>query len=192
VLKILDVGSGKESSSAATILSLTDEQEYTITTIDADEEENPDYVHDITKEFPEELLDAFDLVVCSHVLEHIPRDGVGKTFQNIRNTLVNKGELWVLVPSIEWAAGEILDGRHSVAVEAHIFGKQDSPWQFHRSSYTLQALRFLFERSGLLVKKAYQSPYLIAFGKDEFVCIQNIVIGARYDELNDPARALGD
>jgi predicted SAM-dependent methyltransferase len=182
VLRVLDVGAGRDSVAPA-LLSLTEEHNYELVTIDADDETEPSYVHDITKEFPEELNDSFDLVVCSHVLEHIPRDGVGKTFDNIKKTLVNHGELWVLVPSIEWVAGEILDGRHNIAVEANIYGSQASPYQFHRCSFTLQTLRFLFEQSDLLIKRAFQAPYVVTFNEKEFICLQNIVIGARYDEL---------
>ena len=183
-MKVLDVGSGKNSN-AAGILSIPEGTEYELTTLDANPTDEPDYVHDITEEFPANLLDAFDLVVCSHVLEHIPRIKVPSTFKNIHKTVKNMGELWVLVPSMEWAAREIVEGRHSLAVEANVFGSQMDDYQYHKCSFTLSALRHLFDEAGLLVKKAYQSPYLVAFDNVEQLCIQNIVIGARVDGLGE-------
>jgi len=185
MLKILDVGSGAVSN-AAEILSIPEGIEYEITTLDANAEDSPSYTHDVREPFPEELQDAFDLVVCSHVLEHIDRVDVVRTVQNISTTLKNMAELWVLVPSMEWAASEIIAGRHSRSVEAHIFGSQTNEYQYHKCSFTLNALRTLFDHTGLLVKKAYQSPYAIRYtDRDgevvEDLCIQNVVIGARYD-----------
>jgi predicted SAM-dependent methyltransferase len=129
-------------------------------------------------------------VLVAHVLEHLDREDVAKSFGYMTKALVNQGEIWVLVPSMEWAAAEILAQRHTIGVEAHIFGRQDNIWAYHRSGYTLKQLRILFENEGLLVKKAFQAPYAIEFERLAYHAIQNIVIGARYDGLHDPTIAL--
>ena len=48
----------------------------------------------------------------------------------------------------------------------------------------------MVEICGLVVKKSYQSPFTIIDNGKEYGCIQNIVIGARYDIISDPAEAV--
>jgi hypothetical protein len=108
----------------------------------------------------------------------------------VAGALKNMGEVWVLVPSMEWACAEILSMRHTLAVEAHIFGGQRGPWDFHKTGFTMRMLRILLESQGLLIKKAFQSQYVIEFEKEPFVAIQNIAVGARYDGFTNPALAI--
>jgi hypothetical protein len=176
---------------AAKILEIEETgHEYQITTMDAAPENKPDITHNITRPLPRSLWDSFDIVLASHVLEHIDRDKLAETFGHLTKPLVNQGEIWVLVPSLEWAAAEVLANRHSCGVEAAIFGGQRGEWDYHRSGFTLRQTRFLFETEGLLVKRAFQAPFVITVGEVSFRAIQNIVIGARYDGLHDPAAAI--
>ena len=50
---------------------------------------------DITKPLP--LADRFDLVLCSHVLEHIPDDRAA--IRELSNVLSSTGQLVILVPT---------------------------------------------------------------------------------------------
>lgn len=181
MLKILDIGSGAES--VAAIVFRDEEKE--ITRLDANEDLHPDIVHDITTPLPESLLDQFDIVYCSHVMEHIDRIKVIPTLLNLSKALKDRGEIWVVVPSLEWGAREILNRRDGLHIQGLIFGGQNTPWDYHRTGFTLAGLRQSLEVIGLVIRKAYQSPFEIEVTIDEkqgiYHCIQNVCIGARVD-----------
>jgi hypothetical protein len=179
-MRILDVGSGKNSVAAQVFADVKDKE---IVRMDADEALNPDILHDITQELPEHLLGQFDIVYVSHVMEHIDRIRVIQTLVYLSKALKNLGEMWVIVPSMEWGAQEILAGRDGLHIQGLIFGGQNTPWDYHRCGFTLSALRTLFDLIGLVVRKAYQSPFGIELGENVVNCVQNVVIGARYDGL---------
>lgn len=179
-MKILDVGSGANSVAAQVFAHIEDKE---IVRMDADESLKPDVLHDITQELPEHLHGQFDIVYVSHVMEHIDRIKVIQTLVYLSKALKNLGEMWVIVPSMEWGAQEILNGRDGLHIQGLIFGGQNTPWDYHRCGFTLSSLRTLFEIIGLVVRKAYQSPFGIVMGDQEVNCVQNVVIGARYDGL---------
>lgn len=187
-VKVLDIGSGAESVAKQVFSHL----EIEVTRLDADAEVNPDILHDITQPLPEELHGAFDIVYVSHVLEHIDRLKVIEAFRNATKAMKNLGEIWVLVPSMEWAANEIINRREGVHVQANLFGGQRSPFDYHRCGFTLSALRQLAELSGLIIRKAYQSPFTVSFDNKEYVSLQNVVIAIRFDQANDPSMAIED
>jgi hypothetical protein len=179
MLKILDIGSGEKSIAA--IVFAKEEKE--ITRLDANPDLNPDVVHDITTPLPENLVEQFDIVYCSHVIEHIDRMKVLQTLFYLSTALKNGGEMWVIVPSLEWAAREIMRGQDGIHIQGHIFGGQHTPWDLHRTGFTLKGLRQSMEVVGLVTRKAYQSPFeiLVTIDGKETVhnCIQNVAIGAR-------------
>lgn len=179
-MKILDIGSGPESVAAKVF---ADAPDLHIVRLDGDKDVKPDVVHDITKPLPARLQGQFDIVYCSHVLEHIDRANVIPTLQNISQGLVNLGELWVIVPSMEWAAAEILQRREGAHIQGLLYGSQTNPFQYHKVGFTLSSLRTLCEAMGLVIRKAYQSPFGIITDLGEQTCIQNVVVAARYDGL---------
>lgn len=183
-MKILDIGSGVASVAALVFSDVKDKE---IVRMDANESLKPDIVHDITTPLPENLLGQFDVVYVSHVLEHIDRLKVIQTLAFLSKALKNMGEMWVIVPSMEWAASEILHGRDGLHTQGMIWGGQNTEWDYHRCGFTLASLRQLFEILQLVVRKAYQSPFGIVMGENEFKCVQNVVIGARYDEITKHA-----
>lgn len=188
MLRILDIGSGAESVAAVVF----QDQEKEITRLDADELLKPDICHDITTPLPEELIEQFDIVYCSHVMEHIDRIKVLPTLLNISKALKDKGELWVIVPSMEWAAMEIIKHNDGFHIQAHIFGGQQNPWDYHRTGFTLGSLRQSMQIIGLVPRKAYQSPFQISVTHDGqgrlFDCLQNVVVAARVDGFFDEAK----
>lgn len=186
--RILDVGSGPDSVAAQIFAGIEDKE---IVRLDIDASLYPDVIHDITQPLPEELRSQFDLVLADHVMEHIARDRVVETFRNVASAVKNHGEVWVLTPSLEWTANEIINKRDGEHVQAMLFGGQDNDYQIHRCGFTLQSLRQIAELCGLIVRKAYQSPFTVIVHSREHAAIQNIVVGARYDGLNDPAEAIG-
>lgn len=178
--RILDVGCGPDGGTAKDAFKdYPGEKE--IVTLDGNPENNPDIVHNITQPFPEEIRNAFDVVYVSHVLEHIDRDKVVNTMRYIFSAVKNLGEVWLIVPSMEWAANRIIHHDNSVAMQLLIFGGQKNEWDYHRNGFTLQALRFMGELCGMVTRRAYQSPFLIGMDDKKYQCIQNIWIGMRYD-----------
>lgn len=185
MIRVLDVGSG-ENSVAAQVLDWIAEKE--IVRMDALEATHPDILHDITQPLPEELYGQFDIVFISHVLEHIDRRHVIETFRQVISAVKNMGEVWVIVPSLEWAANEIINRREGIHVQMNIFGGQLTPFDYHKTGFTLLALRQVVELCGLIVRRAYQSPFTIIHEGREYGSLQNVVIGMRYDQ--DPRDAL--
>lgn len=200
---MLDVGAGNQNR--------RDEfpgSEY-ITT-DIDDTTGPDLVHDITQPLPEELQGTFDLVIASHVLEHIPQHLVVNTLRNLRDALKDGGELQIYVPSMDWVAEELyfrprVMGRlPSPVVWSATYGMgidpetgQENVFQMHKSGFTIMDLRHLFKVLGIVERHFGQGHFTIVTGLgEEHVARQIIAIGVRnleyerqYDQT-DAARAL--
>lgn len=182
MIRILDIGSGPASVAAQVFTHLEDKE---IVRMDVNPDAHPDILHDITTPLPPECVGAFDIVYASHVMEHIDRIKVLETWRNLASALKHMGELWIVVPSLEWAASEILAQRETPQIQPHIFGGQHHPWDYHRCGFTLATMRVVMEINGLIVRKAYQSQFEILIDGETYPAIQNICIGARYD-LNQP------
>jgi SAM-dependent methyltransferase len=175
-VKILDIGSSAHHY-AKQIIQAPDDAE--VTTLDVDAAANADVLHDITRPMPEELHEGFDVVLASHVLEHIDRDYVKGVVVELAKAVKPGGELWIIVPSMEWAAGEIRKGRDTMAVQLAVFGGQRSTYDYHRSGFTLPTLRVLLSGAGLIVREAYQSPFVILLGEEQVPAVQDVVIGLK-------------
>ena len=105
MVKILDIGSGVASVASVVFDDIQDKQ---IVRADINPDLKPDVIFDITKPLPEELKGQFDIVYCSHMMEHIDRNKVFAAMDNLIAAAKDMGEIWVIVPSMEWAANEIL------------------------------------------------------------------------------------
>ena len=182
IVKILDVGSSANSIATTIYGHIPNLQ---VTRLDISPEAEPDVLHDITQPLPEELQGAFDIVLASHVIEHVDRDMVNVVMNHIASAVRNHGEVMVIVPSLEWACREILAGHENAGVQGIIFGAQRDKWDYHRCGFTLKALRFMVELTGLVVRKAYQSPMMVSLYGHDYPAIQNVVIATRIDELNE-------
>ena len=196
-LQILDIGCGPDPIAPLVFQPIIDQgYEYDLTTIDINPANNPTHVHDIRKPFPPELYGKFDLVLASHVFEHVERHVALPTFKNMADTLAKNGELWVVVPSLEWCANEIRNNRNTAAVWLCLYGggepNMPSTW-YHNMGYTLPMLRDVFSSGGLVVRKAYQTPLMLPFKREDgaehtFEALQNVVIGVKVD---DPVAIIG-
>lgn len=139
---------------------------------------------DITKLIPEED-ESVDLILCNHILEHIPFDKEMTTLDEIHRVLKPKGILWILVPDLLWVAKAILEaedkwngfygitkditdyrygfeggpGHHLVHGElmTHIYGNQSSPGQFHHNGYTIGKIKGIVEMYGYTIKQLTHS-----------------------------------
>ena len=172
---LLDIGAGAEGTAQAFF------PEAVIFRLDADPEVNPDFVQDIREPFPEELHNRFDIVFASHVLEHVERHRVPETVGHLKSALRDGGELWLLVPSLEWVANELRKDQPSPATIAAIYGMQSNPYQYHKSGFTLFMLRKIIERVGLIPRRAYQGPLTITLNGKPYDALQNILVAMRND-----------
>ncbi|MCC7552712.1 class I SAM-dependent methyltransferase [Candidatus Micrarchaeota archaeon] len=68
-----------------------------IKTMDIKKSTKPDYLHNIIK--PIKIKDKFDIVLATHLLEHIPILELGKTVKNIEKLINKNGILIVSVPN---------------------------------------------------------------------------------------------
>ncbi len=175
-LLLLDVGSGPDSVAAQFF------DDFEVTRLDGDAALDPDVVHDITKPFPDEHQGIYDLVFCSHVLEHVPWSKVIQTVEHLRSALKKGGELWIIVPALEWAAHQIMLDEPSPTLNSFLYGAQTNPWQLHQSGFTLNLLRLVMAQTGLTIKQAYQTPFQIDMDGKKYEAKQNIVIGMRWSD----------
>lgn len=164
-------------------------------TMDIDPSKSPTKVHDIRQPPPEDWINYFDIIFCSHTLEHIEAKLVLNTLLNIDKMLRVTGELYIMVPSLDWFATETVAGRNSPIYQSLIFGSQTNEWEYHKSGYTLNVLRILVETHlGYIIRRAYQSPFVISFVPDDgsnlqmYNAMQSIIIGLKYKEREEVAK----
>lgn len=131
-----------------------------ILTLDVDENFKPDIVAD-AGDLPPELFGKFDGVLASHVLEHFSYWRTIEVLKSWGSLLKPGGELHILVPSLEWAARQILSEQPSPATISHLYAGQTTPWDVHLNGFTMRKLRQLFEHIGLNVRIARTAPYPI-------------------------------
>lgn len=174
-VSLLDVGAGPEGTAQAFF------PEAITFRLDVDPAVNPDFVHDIREPFPAELQNRFQIVFVSHVLEHVERHRVLATVANLRTAVKDGGELWLLVPSLEWVAKELMKDQPSPAVLPAIYGSQAGEYQYHKSGFTLFMLRQIVEKAGLIPRQAYQGPLVITLNDKRYDALQNILVSMRSD-----------
>jgi len=105
--------------------------------------------------------ESFDLVFSSHVLEHFGRDELEAVLKEWLKVLKPDGEFRIVVPNLEWAAKEILEGRTSWDALNVLYGSQEYHLNFHKNGFTPKRLRLLLEKVGLDVVIEETSGYNI-------------------------------
>lgn len=196
-VQILEIGRGIEGHTVIDVENMFSHlEDKKITLCDTNPEYEPDIVHDIRDPFPAEWWEHFDIVVLSHVLEHIEYFKVIPTLKNIRDVMRSGGEMWIFVPSLEWVCQEIEADRETVALQASLYGGQFNDNEYHKSGFTLNTLRQVVETIGFIVRKAHQSIFNIQFDGEgmepqQYQAVQNVVVAMRYDiPAGDPATAI--
>lgn len=174
MLRILDVGCNEFDRPG----ELYPDTERAVVRLDADPDVKPDIVHDIVNPLPDEMHGAFDVVICSHVLEHISWRAALVALNNICQALADDGKLWLIVPDIEWAAQMILRREMTVGVLATLYGGQNNEWDYHRSGWTESALRMAVDKVGLKVERVRRTGINITINGNHYVANQ-IVVEAR-------------
>ena len=129
------------------------------TRLDIDPGVKPDVVHDMRVRLPEELRGKFDIVWCSHMLEHVGWREVEMVFGHLVEAVAPGGKLMVVVPDLQWACKRILSGVFDFGVLGVLYGGQVSEPDFHRNGFTPSTLKMLAERAGLKVSGLNTSDF---------------------------------
>lgn len=150
-----------------------------IITLDVDEKMKPDVVADAAN-MPPELYGKLDGLLASHVLEHFSYWDTEKVLKGWVKCLKDGGELHILVPSLEWAAREVLSENPSPAVYAQLYAGQVNQWDVHYTGFTMRKLRQLMERVEINCHTAKTGIYHIRVGTlGEFEALQHYVAGVK-------------
>lgn len=132
-------------------------------TLDADEKQNPTIVADAA-EMPPELYGKLDGLLASHVLEHFSYWNTEEVLAGWVRCLKDGGEIHILVPSLEWAARQILSEQPSPAVYAQLYAGQVNQWDVHYTGFTMRKLRQLMEKVGISCQVAKTGVYHVQVG----------------------------
>lgn len=174
--RILDVGCGPQSLLRAQF------PDAAILRLDANPDHAPDLLVDMTDEgwlTGDDHAGEFDLIWMSHVLEHLPLRVVPRALARLAGMLAPQGQLHIKVPSLEWAAWEIVRETDNPVVLFHLYGSQQDEWQHHLWGYTLPALRAYLERAGLALAVATRQTYHIGYSDQVYPAEEHLVIGVK-------------
>ena len=149
-----------------------------VLTLDVDIKQNPDIRADAAN-MPEQLHGKLDGLLASHVLEHFSYWKTDKILEGWIKCLKDGGELHVLVPSLEWAAREVLSEHPSPAMYAQLFAGQVNEWDVHLTGFTMRKLRWLMEHVGIAVHTARTGVYHVRVGDKEFEALQHYIAGVK-------------
>ena len=95
------------------------------------------------------------------------------------------GELHVFVPSLEWAAEQILASNPSPATLLHLFGEQMDKSTINLCGFTMRDLRGQFEKAGIPVKFATTGQRVITSGSGEYVTEALYLCGWKHEQSGD-------
>lgn len=172
---ILEIGANQKAQ-AQFVESFKDGK---ILTLDIDEKQNPDILADAA-DMPPELYGKLDGLLASHVLEHFSYWKTDEVLAGWVRCVKPGGEIHVLVPSLEWAAREVLSEQPSPAVYAQLYAGQVNMWDVHLTGFTMRKLRQLFERAGVDVHVARTGLYHLRVGTlGEFESQQHYIAGVK-------------
>ena len=134
-----------------------------------------DSVFDDTGENP-----PYDAAFLGHYLQTLNLSDVVPYLKELALLLDVGNEIWVTVPSLEWAAREIVTkDEPSVIIPLLIYGAVSDP---HHCGFTMMWLRVALENAGFTTRKAVQEGYQLNIdGIGEYMAVQNLVIGMKYD-----------
>lgn len=185
-MKILNVGAGDTLEMINKMFPDADE----VVSVDAVPDNNPTHVLDITgREFMDWEPAQFDDIVASHVLEHLGRNEAIPVIHKLACLLKLGGVLHVFVPSLEWACAQIIRGVANPAVWHHLWGSQETEFEFHKWGYTSPQLQATLRRNGgLEIIHVMTGKYKIIMAGEATEAEQHYVAGKRLSKGNGKQR----
>lgn len=131
----------------------------------------------------------WDIVFAHQCLQHIKRVDLTEYPHKLSCLVKNGGEVWVTVPSAEYAGLQIVKNEPDPIAQYVLFGQDGDPPR--HAMFTLKWLRELMESGGLITRKASLGGQSMTYNGKEITVPQNVWIGMRYDAgLPDPADAI--
>lgn len=100
----------------------------------------------------------YDSVIGYMCLQQVPVSKVMDTVKAWVACLKQGGEFTIMVPSLEWAAVQVLIGDPSRVTQVHLFGGDRV---VHRSGFTMMDLRTVCQLAGIAVTHAATNTYTI-------------------------------
>ena len=173
LIRVLDIGCGDGTHADW----FADRGPLDVVRLDADPDNKPDVVHDILMPLPNNLTAAFDIVIASHVLEHVPYRDAMAALKHIVSGAVPGGEVRVYVPSMEWAAQEILAGRETFGLLGLIWGGQSDPWDNHYCGFTRRSLAAAMYQVGCVDVKVGESGIIVVIDGKQYDAKQVVAVG---------------
>lgn len=107
-----------------------------------------------------------------------------KTLLKYSKVLKEGGELHLFVPSLEWAADQILSEEPSKILLIHLFGEQTCGLDTYRSGFAMLDLRNLLPAVGIEVVAARAGEYTIGEYTAEMLYVSGIKKNVNSNNLN--------
>lgn len=171
-MKVLEIGPSTKPQAPA----LWPDAE--IDTLDANPEIHATFCCDALY-MPEQTYGQYDHIFASHVLEHFHYADTVRVLQEWGKALKPGGHLHIIVPSLEWAARQVLAEHSSPALMGHLYAGQVNEWDFHKAGFTMRHLRAYMEHAGYAVIAANTGRYLIAAGGKNHEAEQHYMRGVK-------------
>lgn len=181
-LQVLEIGPGVKPQAQ---LVWVDAE---ITTLDANAEIKPDILGDARYLSRELQGRKFDVIFASHVLEHVPWWECDRVLADWVSCINEGGSLHIVVPSLEWAARQILSEKPSRALIPHLYAGVTTAWDVHVNGFTMRFLRVTMEKAGLAVARAATAEYHIKAGNEILVAEQHYVAGYKFTQIPPPKK----
>lgn len=148
--KALDIGCGPIDRS-------NDFPNHNLIRVDIRDECNPDYRCDV-RDLP--FADGeFDLIFSSHVLEHFSREGWKAVFAEWLRVLKVGGEVFLILPNIEWATTHFDESAEQANVMNVLYGAQSNPFDFHYNGWTPKSVNAALHEFGCAPPSISHSGY---------------------------------
>jgi hypothetical protein len=115
----------------------------------------------------------FDVVTSCHKLQQHPQTEVLPALMAWKAYLKPKGEMFILVPSLEWSAKAIIRNDFNPLIIPSIFGMNGE----NKTGFTLPVLRRFMELAGFRVVVARSGEYTVSTSKGNYTAEQHLVKG---------------
>lgn len=130
---------------------------------------------DFTSPIPESMFNTFDIVFSNNVLQRGSYH-IAPSLITLYGACVKEGgEIHLVVPSLEWAAREVLSEKPSPVCMIMLWGGQGGDGSVHMSGHTMRGLRAHFEKVGLFVVTAKTQEYTLQVNGKEYQTEQHYI-----------------
>jgi hypothetical protein len=179
--KVVDVGGGEGSRYAADWIEkfLPERKDLEFSRLDIDPSTDPDILQDIAVPIPKKYHGKYDVVYASHVLEHVSFWAALPVVTNLLSLLKVGGDIIILVPDIEFACKQILNGICDLSVMAMIWGSEENEWFYHKGGFTRNALALMAQNLKLQLLALTSAPLYVYINNKEYVSSQHVLVARK-------------